>query len=345
MFLPSPSTAGRFESFNTIDTILAQMNEVAEAVHIDDWPRSDLLHLVPSISKDMLTDPSAVTRERCHYTTEQFKDSSAVSARWIWECLVENPDPVPTELPKSYTDEWLKGRTEEQRKDPNFIKERLGKALERYQKSRKFKFAGSLKLDVCRAPDAKVAQEFLVYLMCNTTFPTSGIIGHLSPQRRKEGLGDVAFGDDWLLFVRDNIAVAIDGRGVLSQETIPLAQKIDAMIKKQPAITKDQLQSLRPILSIGASGRKADRSPYVVDYSISVPGGQTIASLYAYVIGADGRSPTEIGSGKIRVFVRGSAAKIRVEAFTTGLLATVVDRDVTLLDEPVGQNMQGQPSK
>jgi hypothetical protein len=138
VFLPLASAGERFETFNTIAPVLARMNEVAEAAHIDDWPRSDLLRLAPSVSKDMLINPSAVTRESIHYTTERFKDSSAVSARWTWDCLIENPDPVPNELPKSYRDEWLKGRTEEQRKDPNFIKERLGKALERYQKSRKF---------------------------------------------------------------------------------------------------------------------------------------------------------------------------------------------------------------
>ena len=125
---------------------------------------------------------------------------------------------------------------------------------------------------MCRAPDAKVAQEFLVDLVSNTTLPTSGVIGFFSTRSRKKGLGDVAFDHGWLLFVRDNIAVVIAGRGVLSQEAMPLAQKIDTIISNQPASTKDQLQSFRPILSVGPSARRTDRSPYLVDYGRSISG-------------------------------------------------------------------------
>jgi hypothetical protein len=120
-----------------------------------------------------------------------------------------------------------------------------------------------------------------------------------------------------------------------------LAQKIDALIEKQPTLTKEQLQSLRPILSIGLSGRKTELGGHTVDYSISVPGNQEIASLRAYLIDAKGRNTTRIADGKIQVVTPGKTAKIRVQAFTTGLLATIIERDVTLLDDPVGQGQLG----
>ncbi|MCJ7717333.1 MAG: hypothetical protein MUO54_12555, partial [Anaerolineales bacterium] len=76
VFLTSVSAGGRFESFNTIALDLARMNEVAEGARIDDWPRSNSLRLAPHISKDMLVNPSAVTRESIDYSTERFKDSA-----------------------------------------------------------------------------------------------------------------------------------------------------------------------------------------------------------------------------------------------------------------------------
>jgi hypothetical protein len=332
-FLTPQRAAGRFEAFSESDSTRKRMQEVADAVQVDRWPRSDVLRLAPPLEKNLLVDPCAVTRESIHYSTERFKDNTAVEVRWGLDCVIDNPNGVPSELPPDYRDRLLSHLTGEQRKDPNFVKERLKRALELYKRSSRSKVAGSLMVDVCRAPDANTAQEFLISLRSNTQMPTEGIVWDFSTERRIEGLGDVAFNRGWLMFVRDNIAVAIRGEGQLEQEAMILAKKMDAMIQKQPVLKKEQLQLLRPVVSIADSGRRADARTHLVDYSVSVPGNQEIASLQAYVIDARGRNGAPIADGKIRVMTPSKAAKIRVEAITTGMLANAAERDVKLLDD------------
>jgi hypothetical protein len=346
LFLAPALAIGRFQGFNASDSSRTRMNEVAKTVSMDKWPHSDLLRLAPPITKDMLMDPAAVTSEWVDYSTSRFKDNTAVSARWTWDCHVQNPE-MPTELPKTYVDLFLKNLTEKQRNDPNFVKERLKEALERYQKSKERIRVGNLRVDICRAPDANTAQEFLISLASLTPLPTGLVTSHFSNEARMEGLGNVAFNRGWLTFVRDNIAVAIKADGRMEQETVPLAKKIDALIQKQPVLTKEQLQSSQPLVTIAALGRKVPpvSGPgsrlktvphgHLVDYSVSVPPGQEIASLAAFVIDAKGKARTEIVDGKIRVVSSDPSVKIRIEVITTGLLATAVERDVTLPNDPV----------
>jgi len=346
------TTAPAQESFE-----LKRMKEVAEAIHkgaqVDKWPRSDLLRLAPHITKEMLTNPSVAARESTDYSTWRSKDTATVRIEWTWNRRSENSESVPTELPETYKDLLLKDLTEEQRNDPNFIKERLQRALERYRES---KLLGNLRVDMCRAPDANTAQDFLIGLWSNTTMVTSAVIGFFSPGSRIEGLGNVAFrrqmdypeAHDTLMFIRDTLAVHIRGDDRLADEALPLAKKIDALIQEQPVLTKEQLQSLRPVVTIGPSGRKLPAMTgagsrrktnfrgHLVDYSVSVPLGQEIASLSAFLIKGGGKERTRIADGKIRVFNSDTTVRIRVEVITTGLLAAAAERDVTLLDEPNG---------
>lgn len=340
--LPLLSRAqGEFESFKVDDAFLPRMKEVARAVHMDQWPRSDALRVAPQIAKDMLLAPSRVTREWVTYSTDLFQDNTAAHARWAWDCLHENPDGVPIALPQEYRDSLLRRLPEDRRNDPNYVQERLSRALERYQRSKKYKLMGSLFVDMCCAPDALTAQEFLIGLASNTSMPTEGVMSYFSKASRLDGLGDVAFNHGWLMFVRGNIAVAIRGDGQLKDEVLPLARKIDSMIQKQTVLTSSEFESLRPAVSIAASARKTARGLYVVEYNVTTPGHQKVAVLRTELINGDERSSARGIDGRIEFSAAGSTARIRVEVITEDLLTTVIERPVALLDELV----QEEPEK
>jgi hypothetical protein len=355
--LPVPSLAdGRFESINASATT-PRMKEVAEAVQADDWPRSDRLRVAPPITIDKLTDPSAVTRRSTDYSTYLFKDNAGASVRWNWSRLIENPAGVPTELPESLREAVLRVLTDEQRNDPDLVEQRLQRFLKGYQESHRHILAGSVMIDMCRAPDARTAQDFLITLRCNTTFPTEGIIRVFSDQSRIEDLGDVAFGStsssstsSSVKFVRDNIAVSILAHGEFAKEGLALARKIDAMIQEQPPVTKEQLAALHPVVSIGGVGRRSeevprgrvvpgvDRRRFAVDYTFSMPANQKIAHQQAFWTPSSGtRAGAGIRDGKIEVVALENTGTIRVEIITTGLLATTAEQKVTFLDEPPPQ--------
>jgi hypothetical protein len=84
-----------------------------------------------------------------------------------------------------------------------------------------------------------------------------------------------------------------------------------------------------------------NRRGHLVDYSVSVPPGQEIASLAAFVIDAKGKNRTDIVGAKIHVISSDPTVKIRIEVITTGLLATAVERDVTLPNDPVPNTSEG----
>ncbi len=338
---PLSRAQGEFESFKVDAALLPGLKEVARAVHMDQWPRSDALRVAPQIAKDLLLAPSRVTDERVAYSTDLFQDNTAVRARWVWNCFQDNPEGVPSTLPQEYRDSLFRRLPEDRRNDPNYVQERLSRALERYQRSKRYKLVGSLEVNVCCALDAVTAQEFLIGFVSISCLPTEGVVSHFSKASRMEGLGDVAFKHTSLMFARGNIAVAITGNRQLEEESLPLARKIDSMIQKQTALTRSEFESLRPVVSIAASARKTARGLYVVEYNVTTPGDQKVAVLRTELTHGDERSSARAIDGRIEFSAAGSTARIRVEVITEDLLTTVIERSVALLDELV----QEEPEK
>jgi len=89
-----------------------------------------------------------------------------------------------------------------------------------------------------------------------------------------------------VMFTRDNIAVIIDARGKLAGEAVPLALKIDSLIKKQPALTYEQLLARKPSITIAKRAEKTEvTAQKTVSYEVSAPEGQKIVNVRAYVDG------------------------------------------------------------
>ena len=86
-----------------------------------------------------------------------------------------------------------------------------------------------------------------------TPLPSEAWIWHYSKATGPNDLGDLSFDrfsssrtDRRVEFFRDNLYVDIRGTGVFLDEVLPLARKLDNLIKQQPVLTYEQLLARRP---------------------------------------------------------------------------------------------------
>ena len=162
-----------------------------------------------------------------------------------------------------------------------------------------------------------------------SSLPIEAIAHEFSESKRWEGLGTIGFvAPPMVMFARDNIAVVIDARGKLAREAVPLALKIDSLIKKQPVLTYEQVFARRPSITIGERAEKTDLAEQeTVSYEVSAPKGQNIVSVRAYV---DGRQ-TGVKDGKVYIVGKKEGkVKVKLTATTSELLCRSVEQEVII---------------
>jgi len=310
----------------------SRVEALAAAVDFNSWPQSDFLKVSPKIGKSLLVEPNLVTKENFFCNEIRFIEGDWSQCWWQWRRVIERPKSLPMELPAARKEKLLAHLSPKLRNDPNFIESYLARLLERERKSKRYKFSitGSMGLKVCVAPCSRAAQEYLVsYMPLRSNMGDRAIAQRFSESKRWEGLGTIGFvAPPMVMFARDNIAVIIDARGELAGEALPLARKIDALIKKQPALTYEQLLARKPSITIGERAQKTDLAGQeTVSYEVSVPKGQEIVSVRAYV---DGRQ-TGVKDGKVYIVGKKEGkVKVKLTTTTSELVSNAVEQEVII---------------
>jgi hypothetical protein len=301
---------------------------IGKTIGLETWPKSNILRSFPKIDKSLLANPDLVTREHIEYNSDLFIDNTkGVSCTYYWERLIDNPSP-PTELPADAKDSLLEHIPANIKSDPNLLNEYLKQNYERYKKSKSKIVSGQLRIDICVAPDSQAANEYIIMCTTGTTLPKEITELRLSLNNRLEGLGTIAFLSP-IMFVRDSIAVIIDARGELTSEALPLAKKIDALILKQPALTAQQIQARRPIISISSNVEKDTDENKTIAFKVTLSEGQEIIDIKAYVDG----NIAAIKNGKILIqgdIKTKQVTKVKIVAITSELLVNAQELEVPL---------------
>jgi len=328
----SPNTIpARLWSYKVEPFIEPRLDAIAQRVNVKKWPTTDILRGAPKINKSLLTKPGLITRENISYGAGPFADETGVGGvgKWSWDRLVKNTKPLPTDLPTERKENLLAHLSPKLRNDPNFVEEYLKRKLERYRKSKMYRVVGSIRVNVCIAPNSVAANEYLIYVKGWSSLPTEAIVWAFSESKRTERLGTIGFvSPPNVMFVRDNVAVVIDARGVFAGEAVPLARKIDSLIKKQPALTYEQLLARRPSIMLAEHAEKTEvAGQKTVSYKISAPEGQEIVSVRAYV---DGKA-TGFKDGKVCIAGKKKGkVKVRLTATTSELVSRTVESEVVI---------------
>ncbi len=309
-----------------------RMEALAEAVDFEKWPRTEVRRLAPTIDKSLLGHPELVTREWTSYG--HVVPGPGAGGWWKWRRKVENPEPLPTEIPA----DLVRSVPRPFRDDPEKVKWWNEKELEAYRRTKKYLISGWIQLKVAVTPSCRAAQEWLLYNGIVNSLPIEAAIYTYSRADRPDDLGTVSFvrrrsggrASTSVHFVRDNICVLIRAKGDFVDEALPLARKIDALILQQPELTYEQLMALKPTVAIAESAVKPDPSGMLgVSFDASAPAGQEIVHHSARV----DHQGCAIREGKIQIGpVKPEVTRIKVKltVITKGLLSATTERDVNI---------------
>jgi hypothetical protein len=228
---------------------------------------------------------------------------------------VRRDEPLPTELaPKEI--------------------ERKQKRVNKYKEARKYRLEGDLDVRIYAAPSSQAAQELMLLHMIASTMPTEGIVATYARAERPKDLGTVSFvneygsGDDVRIkFVRDNILVEIFGEKALAQEALPLARKIDALMKAK-AFTKAQLAGRTPAIKMASEAvKKKHKSQRWVSFDVTVLPDTRIVYKRAFV---DGEDAGVIGKGICILGRKSGKAKVSLTVMTDELVSATLEQEVAI---------------
>lgn len=314
----------------------ARMNAVGKAIDFQNWAQPKARYVAPVIDKSLLSHPELITQELTTYHYVYFGETPWGKCKWSCRRLTKSSEPLPTELPADWQRQIRARLSKERPDDPNFIEEFVKRTLERYRESKRYHLEGAIDVRICLAPSARAAQEYLLNTMTQNTMPTELVILKYAGAKRPEELGTISFftesrrkDDIRVKFVRNNICLNIRADGCFAAEVLPLARKIDGMLLEQRALTYEQLLSRRPIISIGPEvDTTTTEGQAIIPYDISVPAGQAVISVQAFV---DGQHPTAKG-GKIYLNVRRKRTRftVKVTAITSELLVNTFERELII---------------
>ncbi len=310
-----------------------KLTSISKKAGLEKWPKSNILRPAPKINKSLLLNPGLITRENISYSPDLFIEGThGVLCEWHWDYFVKNPDPLPADLPAERKAHLLEKMEPEKRNDPNFVKEYFSRKLAIYRKSKEHLLVGSIFMKVCIAPDTQTANEYLIHDRSMTSMPTQTVEWFFSESNRLKHIGTIAFYEQWggfshVMFVRDNIAVTIDARGELAEEALLLAQKIDALIQKQPALSYNQLLARRPAITIAGDVDETKAiGDKTISYNITAPAEQETVDIKAYV--DDQRAP--VRDGKIHIINKKGKVKVKLVATTSELLTNSLETEVII---------------
>ncbi len=304
-------------------------NTLGKALNFQTWPQTDVFRVAPSIDKSLLQHPDLVTREGKSYSIVQFGQDSWGRCEWWADYLTEvDAASLPKELPADRIKTLMEHLDPEQRNDPNFVEKYLQGKLERYRKSLRYRIEGSISVEIVVAPDSRGAHEYLLSRMIQNTMPTDLLVRVASLTERLPDLGTINLGASE--FIRDNVVVRIlKTEGKFSGEALPLAQKIDSLIKNQPALTYQQLLARKPSVTIAPYVDKVKTDGQrTVSYDISVPAGQEIISVRAFTDG----ELIAVENGSISLAGKKGKVKVKLTAITRELLADTFEMEL-IVDE------------
>jgi hypothetical protein len=314
------------------------IEKVINKIDFDSWPQSDKLKVFPNIRGQLLKDPNLVLYPSINPDGIFFAGNRWTECECKWTRQVEISKPLPTELPPERKKRLLEILPEHKRNDPNFVAEYLKRKLDRERSSKRYKFAitGEMSMRLCMTPCSLAAQEYIVsnIPLRYSAYGPERIVYMFSESNRLKNLGTIAFHEQWggfshIMFLRDNIAVVIDARGKLAGEALPLAQKIDALIQKQPALTYEQILARRPTITMATKAEKTlAEEQWTVSFDTSAPAGQEIVDVKSYV---DGQlSWIEDKKVVITNKKKGQTVKVKIVATTGELLTNTLEREVTI---------------
>jgi len=309
----------------------ARLISVGGSLNFQNWPKTEVRHVAPLITKTYLSKPDLVTQETVSYSYVQFDDTYWGRCQISWNYLVEKKRPLYKDLSSNLKEKLLAKLHDEQRKNSEFVKRYLENRLERFQKLQKYQLKGEMDVEICLAPSSQAAHEYLLFLITENNLPTEDLIKIFAIAKQPEGLGDISFLSEFrekkdihIRFIRDNICISILANGYFAEDVLHLARKIDAMIIKQPPLSYEQLINRRPTIDIGSKVKDKRE----VSYEISVPVAQRIVFIRAYiddrgVMAKEGIIPLEERKGEV---------KVKLVAITKELLANSFEKMLVVDD-------------
>jgi hypothetical protein len=314
-----------------------RLDAVGKVVGFVDWPRTDIYRVVPRLDKSVLGISKAISSEKVFYNL-----SSVGQSKWpemMWKCskAVRREEPVPTELPPKEMErieKRLATLPPRMRNDPNYVEKLIQRRLDKYRKSRMYRVEGYLDVEIYAAPSCRAAQEFMLVDMISNSMTTELTVSTYARGKQPKGLGTVSFvtesakrDDVRVRFVRDNIYVKIFGDRIFAQEALPVARKIDGLLKAK-GFTKTQLSARRPVVKMESAAEKRKRKKERwIAFDATVPAGTKIVHKRAFV---DGEEVDVIGKA-IRIVGRTSGkAKVTLTVMTDELGTETIEQEVTI---------------
>ncbi len=178
----------------------------------------------------------------------------------------------------------------------------------------------SVRLALC--PSSRAAAEMILLEAAKCDLPVPVAVSlYFQPI---EKLGNVAFGRQdqgfgEVRFARDNMFVHVNATGVLASEAVPLARKIDALIRKQRRVSYRGLVARRPEVQIPPTAGTADSAePQAVCCRVAPAKGQKVVCCNAWV---DGFSAQAGPDGRIELGPRAGPKWVNLTVVTDELLA------------------------
>lgn len=262
-------------SFEMPNVFQSRYVELVHALKFPEIPQSSLYRQGITVDESILRSSDMATRKSHAIGESGCKDKSWIGGSFSFKAdyVVNNPEPLPTELPEERRihliekcREWGKTETE--------TNEYLEKTLESYRKSKEKIVKGQIEICIVNTPSPKAAFEYLVVDASNCSLMDELIIIQFGDESKVSGLGTAGYCRGGIVrFIRDNIAVVIRGDGEFSREAMDIAQKIDAALLQQPLLTYEQLQARCPRLHIGPGKKTVETDIPFLEYSVESPAG------------------------------------------------------------------------
>jgi hypothetical protein len=294
-----------------------QINALKEIVPLASTD-TEARRLAPKISKDLLTDPSVVTRQSVTYTHIDFVDNQLWGqGKWVFKHMTQA---TPGELNAQQRERLVARLPAERRADKVYVKQYLDGKLQDFKKRRVLSLAGLVQIELTATPSSNAAREFMISRMTLSTLPPEMIIHLYTNAERPQALGDLSFSiasraDDQaqIKFIRDNIYVEVRAQDTLTADALPIAKKIDRMIMEQPILSAAQIREMKPLIKLSS------KSKGILSYTLSDIEDQEIVSIYGLTNGQ--RLPVK--TGEVSIVGRSTDSPIKVIAITDRLLVGV----------------------
>lgn len=304
---------------------ISRVNALGKGINFQSWPRTDTLRVSPGIDKAMLINNKLVSKDTTSYDIVQFDEEFWGRRVWSAVYLVENPSVSSIELPTERREKLLRALSPELRANPDYVEKYLQGKLDRYRKSLAHRIEGAIKVEICLAPNAKAACEYLLYHMAQNTMPTNLLVKIYGSADHAPEIGTVNYvtNPGHIKFIRDNVVVIIDGRGEFSRESLQLARKIDMAIKQQSLLTYQQLLSRRPVLTIASEiVEEKTNGLTTISCTATQRHNKKIVSLRASKVKGQYE---EVKNGKLVLRKSDKPVKITLIAITDELLVSTVE--------------------